>query len=78
MMKLVLIRHGESVWNLEKDVYKRQIHYLYEFSCGPLSGWMYLVNGKTTNLGCSNYPLKDGDYVEWVYTCDLGKDIEKE
>ena len=58
-------------------VYIRGIHYLYEFSCGPLSGWMYLVNGKTTNLGCSNYPLKDGDYVEWVYTCDLGKHIEK-
>ncbi len=59
-------------------VYIRGMHYLYEFSCGPLSGWMYRVNGKFPNLGCSNYTLQDGDEVEWIYTCDLGEDIGKD
>lgn len=57
------------------SVYIQGLHYLYEFSCGPLSGWMYRVNGEFPNKGCSNYELKDGDVIEWVYTCDLGQDI---
>lgn len=58
------------------SVYIQGIHYLYEFSCGPLSGWMYRVNGKYPNYGCSKYKLHDGDLVEWVYTCDMGKDVD--
>lgn len=57
------------------SVYIQGINYLYEFSCGPLSGWMYKVNGVYPNYGCSKYKLKDGDVIEWVYTCDLGKDV---
>ena len=57
------------------SVYIKGINYLYEFSCGPLSGWMYRVNGKFPNYGCSKYELKDGDVVEWVYTCDLERDV---
>ncbi len=57
------------------SVYIQGINYLYEFSCGPLSGWMYRVNGKFPNYGCSKYQLKDGDVVEWIYTCDLGRDV---
>ncbi len=57
------------------SVYIQGIHYLYEFSCGPLSGWMYRVDGEFPNYGCSKYELKDGQVVEWVYTCDLGKDV---
>ena len=48
---------------------------LYEFDVGNLSGWMYQVNGWFPNYGCSRYQLKDGDVVEWVYTCDLGNDV---
>lgn len=48
---------------------------LYEFDCGQLSGWMYKVNGWFPNYGCSRYMLQDGDKVEWVYTCDLGRDV---
>ena len=29
---------------------------------------------KRQNYGCSRYELKDGDTVEWVYSCNLGKD----
>ncbi len=55
--------------------YIEGIHNLYEFDCGELSGWMYKVNGWFPNYGCSRYLLKDGDVVEWIYTCDLGRDI---
>ncbi|PYG87393.1 uncharacterized protein DUF4430 [Ruminiclostridium sufflavum DSM 19573] len=55
--------------------YIEGIHNLYEFDCGELSGWMYRVNGWFPNYGCSRYMLKDGDVVEWIYTCDLGRDI---
>ena len=57
------------------SVYVQGINNLYEFSCGELSGWMYRVNGVFPNYGCSKYVLKDGDVVEWVYTCDLGRDV---
>ena len=38
-------------------------------------GWMYKVNGWFPNYGCSRYQLKEGDTIEWVYTCDLGVDV---
>ena len=57
------------------SVYVQGIHYLSEFSCGPLSGWMYRVDGEFPNYGCSKYELKDGQVIEWVYTCDLGRDV---
>lgn len=58
-----------------QSAYIEGIANLYEFDCGELSGWMYRVNGEFPNFGCSRYILKDGDRVEWVYTCDLGKDV---
>lgn len=61
--------------NVFGSVYVRGIHYLYEFSCGELSGWMYQVNGVFPQYGCSRYTLHDGDEVIWVYTCDLGRDV---
>lgn len=57
------------------SVYIEGIANLYEFDCGELSGWMYKVNGEFPGYGCSEYYPKDGDVVEWVYTCDLGKDV---
>ena len=57
------------------SAYIEGINNLYEFDVGELSGWMYSVNGWYPNYGCSRYALKDGDVVEWRYTCDLGYDI---
>lgn len=57
------------------SAYIEGINNLYEFNCGNLSGWMYKVNDWFPNYGCSRYQLKDGDVVEWVYTCDLGRDV---
>ena len=57
------------------SAYIEGIHNLYEFDVGNESGWMYRVNGWFPNYGCSRYLLKDGDVIEWVYTCDLGDDV---
>ena len=35
----------------------------------------YSVNGWYPNYGCSRYQVKDGDVVEWRYTCALGEDL---
>lgn len=58
-----------------KSAYIEGINNIYEFDAGALSGWMYKVNGKFPNYGSSRYKLKDGDDVEWIYTCNLGADI---
>lgn len=51
------------------------INYLYEFDYGDLSGWIYHVNGMPPSVNSGEYELKDGDLVEWLYTCDLGEDV---
>jgi len=56
--------------------YIQGINYLYEFDCGPASGWQYRVNGWYPNYGCSSYYIKDGDHIVWAYTCEgYGTDI---
>lgn len=60
---------------LYSGAYVEGIGHLYEFDCGSGSGWMYKVNGWFPNYGCSQYQLKDGDTMEWCYTCDVGKDV---
>ncbi len=60
------------------DAYVQGINYLYEFSCGDLSGWMYSVNGEFISLGCDSCILNEGDTVLWQYTCDLGKDLKED
>ena len=68
--------HMEASWTpIYNSAYVEGIHNLYEFDCGALSGWMYRVNGWYPNYGCSRYQLKNGDVVEWRYTCDLGHDV---
>lgn len=57
------------------SAYIMGINNLYEFDVGELSGWMYKVNDWFPNYGVSRYKLEDGDKVEFVYTCDLGRDV---
>ncbi len=59
-------------------VYIEGICNLYEFDCGPQSGWMYSVNDVYPSLGCSAYTLSDGDAIAFHYTCDLGADLGAE
>lgn len=60
------------------SVYIEGIGNLYEFDCGPQSGWMYSVNDVYPGLGCSAYTLADGDAVVFSYTLDLGADLGAE
>ncbi len=57
--------------------YIEGISNLYEFDCGPLSGWTFKVNGVFPAVGSSQLEVNDGDRIEWVYTCDMGKDVGK-
>ena len=68
--------HMESNWTpAYNSAYIEGIGNLYEFDCGELSGWMYSVNDKFPNKGCSEYKPEAGDQICWIYTCDLGSDI---
>jgi len=58
-------------------VYIAGINYLYEMDFGDLSGWVYHVNGITPSRGCGEYELSDGDRIEWLYTCELGHDLDE-
>ena len=68
--------HMEFMNNpIYNSAYILGINNLYEFDVGELSGWVYKVNDWFPNYGCSRYELKDGDVIEWLYTCNLGVDI---
>lgn len=86
-----VLREGDSVFDIlaraakinkiqmeytsVESIYIEGINHIYEFSCGELSGWTYLVNGESPQTSCSSHALSDGDIIEWVYTCDLSRDI---
>lgn len=57
-------------------VYVSGISNIYEFDFGDLSGWVYRVNGEAPSVGCGEYVLHDNDTVEWLYTRDLGNDLD--
>ena len=63
--------------NDHSHAYVSGINYLYEFSFGDLSGWIYRVNGTTQSVSCGSYKLADGDVVEWLYSCELGNDLDQ-
>ena len=82
------VKKGSSVFDALKTVTKsKKIHLeysgsyiegignLYEFDGGELFGWMYSVNNDFPRVGCDSYIIQDGDVIQWVYTCDLGKDV---
>ena len=50
--------------------YIRSINGVGEFDHGPMSGWLYAVNGVTPGVGCGSYYLNDGDSVYWFYQGD--------
>ena len=58
-------------------VYIAGINYIYEYDFGDLSGWVYHVNGITPSRGCGEYELSDGDRIEWLYTCEIGHDLDE-
>jgi len=68
--------HMSSRWTpVFNSAYVEAIHNIFEFDVGPLSGWMYRVNGRFPNFGSSLYELSPGDAISWLYTVDLGRDL---
>ena len=63
--------------SLTNMVYVSGINYLYELEFGELSGWVYHVNVISPSRGCAEYVLSDGDRIEWLYTCELGRDLNE-
>jgi len=55
--------------------YVSSIEGLGEFDEGSESGWMYRVNGEFPGYSISSYRLSDKDYVEVLYTRNLGEDL---
>ncbi len=78
-----ILTEAARVYNIHIDskgargmIYVSGISYLYEYDHGDLSGWVYHVNGVSPSVGCGDYVLSDGDKIEWLYTLDLGRDLE--
>lgn len=65
-----------SITPAYNSAYIEGIANLYEYDCGNDSGWTYQVNGVKPNVGCSRVMPADGDKIEWIYTCQRGKDVE--
>lgn len=67
----------EYSWTpMYNSYYIEGINHLYEFDCGPESGWMYKVDEWFPNYGCSSYNLQNGQDIVWCYTCNgLGADV---
>lgn len=47
---------------------------LSEFTNGKNSGWLYLVNGVSPDVGLRDYTLKSGDEIVFYYTDDYTKE----
>lgn len=73
----LLVETGLSIKSTDSSfgVYIQSIEGLGELDEGQYSGWMYRVNGTYPDVSCSAQTLKSGDYVEWLYTRDLGNDV---
>lgn len=48
--------------------------WLSEFTNGPNSGWMYMVNNKYPNIGLRDYTVSNDDDIVWVYTNNYKKE----
>lgn len=64
-----------SVIGSGPTMYVQSIDGLGEFDGGPLSGWMYSVNGDFPQYSAGIYTLQEGDILRWQYTKNLGKDL---
>lgn len=65
VLKTLAAKNGKEVAG--SDYYVSGIGGLYEKQHGPMSGWMYSVNGVAPNMAAIKYNLKDGDKVVWYY-----------
>lgn len=65
---LVLAAKENNIQVDVSDGYAKGINYIYEKSCGSMSGWVYEVNGESI---MSEYHVSEGDVITWKYICDF-------
>ncbi len=65
VLKIIAAKNGKEVEG--SDYYVSGIGGLKEKQHGPMSGWMYSVNGVAPNKAAIKHDLKDGDKVVWYY-----------
>ena len=73
----IQVENNGSAGSAHGMVYISGINYIYEYDFGDLSGWVYHVNGITPSRSCGEYELSDGDRIEWLYTCEIGHDLDE-
>lgn len=84
----VNINKGDTVLSLTKSVlssegidytirsgYVAGIDDQNEFDKGSESGWVFSINGGFPSVGAGSVNVRSGDYIEWLYTTNLGKDV---
>lgn len=72
---MALIEAGMPFKVDAKGSYITEINGLGEFDNGPLSGWMYKLNGTHEDVsGYASQTLSDGDSVVWHYSDDYTKE----
>ena len=49
------------------------INNIFASDAGPLSGWIYRVNGVLPDVGPSLYLPEPGDVIEWIYIVDFSE-----
>ena len=73
----IQVENKGSAGSAHGMIYISGINYIYEYDFGDLSGWVYHVNGITPSRSCGEYELSDGDRIEWLYTCEVGHDLDE-
>lgn len=64
-------RRAKTVLDIDAaGTYIRGIGGISERDFGPLSGWVFRVNGEYPNVSCADFTLSPGDTVEWIYTTE--------
>lgn len=64
------LKEAGLTWKSDGENYISEINGLAEFDNGPLSGWLYLLNGTRPLLGAAEQALKNGDLIVFHYTDD--------
>lgn len=68
---LDVLRKASEEYNIQIDIsdgYAKSINYLYQKSCGDMSGWVYEVNNQ---MIMDEYTVTEGDLVTWKFICSF-------
>lgn len=72
------LKDANLTWKNDGGNYISKINGLAEFDNGPLSGWMYIINGKYSDRGVSEQMVRNGDKIIFHYTDDYTQEDEQD